>query len=250
MVENREMEEADDRFLEIITTVIRGAHEQEDKDRVSRALLLFLVRVANTWRSIRTLRRYTPDPQGFMVDAGTLLRAMFDARFQAEFIFSDPTKREERSGLYLDFEHVERYQMKGKVLRHDNQLTDRLRSSPKRTPEAEKRLQDEYDRVKDRYLTPGNDRKPEKWYKSNLRELAKGKEAEYDTFVATYQGCVHSSALAISRGPLVKPEHVLFMASFILARVTKLNIEYNRLPMDEGDVMILDELCKSLLDRN
>jgi hypothetical protein len=182
-----------------------------------------------------------------MVDAATLLRAMFDACFQAEFILSDPAKREERAALYLDFEHVERYQMMSKVFRHDNQLTDRLRSSPKKTPEAEKRLQEEYDRVKDRYLRPGNDRKPEKWYKTNLRELAKGKEDQYDTFVATYQGCVHSSALAVRNGPLVKPEHVLFVASFIVAGVARLNADYNKLPIDADDRMVLDELCKSPL---
>lgn len=76
-----------------------------------------------------------------MVDVATLLRAMFDAYIQADFIFRDPASRAERAALYLDFEHIERFKMKNKVLNHSNQLSDRLKSSPKRTPEAEDRLQ-------------------------------------------------------------------------------------------------------------
>ena len=174
---------------------------------------------------------------------------MFDACFQAEFIFSDPAKREERAQLYLEFEHVERYESKEKVLSHSNPFADRLRSSPKRTSEAEKWVLDEYNRVKPLYLN-GKKRPRKTWYEGTLWDVAKdlGKVDEYDTFVATYQGCVHSSALAIRIGPLVTPEHVLTMASLIAARVAKVNVHYGGLPIEDGNREILDALCKSILD--
>ena len=122
MSEELTIEEADDYFLTILESIIRGAYERKDPDVVSTALIRFRVRVTNSWQSIRTLRKHTPDQRRMMVDAATLLRAMFDACFQAEFIFRDPPEREGRAKLYLDFEHVERYQMKNKVMQHDNPL--------------------------------------------------------------------------------------------------------------------------------
>lgn len=153
MYQKADYEEADEVFLQILRKIIATLHSRKCKDKVSVSLLFFLVRVANTWRTIRLLRKHTPDEfhDGFMVDAGTLLRSMFDAYLQADLIFRDPAKRLERATLYLDFEHVERYRMTEKVLRHDNQLADHLKATPRR-PEGENRLQEEFDRVKDPFL--------------------------------------------------------------------------------------------------
>jgi hypothetical protein len=223
------------------------------------ALFLLLVREANSWRSIRLLHKHTPEQfhDAFMVDAATLLRAMFDAYLQANLIWRDPARQTELATRYLEFEHVERYKMMQRVLCHDNPLTDVLKSSAKRT-EGEQRLRHEFDRVKDAFLVDQRKcdgdlkrgpRTRDKWYKGDLSKLATaaGREAEYDTFVAQFSGCVHSSALAVKYGPMVPPKDVLLLASTITARVARMNLEYNQL--DIGDErMIVDEFCTGWLE--
>jgi hypothetical protein len=246
MLQGQDRQETDERFERILRAIIHELYAREGKGKVTLALFCLLIREANTWRSIRLLRQHTPEQfcSVFMVDAGTLLRAMFDAYVQADFIFRDPTKRADLPTAYLDFEHVERYQMVHKVPRHDNPLTDVLESSAKR-PDGEKRLQQEFDRVKAQFAGTRN-----KWYKGDLSQLAKaaGKEAEYDTFVTSFSGCVHSSAFAVNYGPMVPEDQVLFLASTFAARVSKINVEYNQLNLGE-ERMILEELCKGWFDK-
>jgi len=246
MLQEQDYQETDERFEGVLRAIIQELYAREGKDKVTLALFYLLIREANTWRSIRLLRQHTPEQFccAFMVDAGTLLRAMFDAYVQADFIFRDPTKRAERATQYLDFEHVERYKMVNKIRRHDNPLTDVLESSAMRA-DGEKRLQQEFDRVKDQFTGTRN-----KWYKGDLSQLSKaaGKEAEYDTFVNSFSGCVHSSAFAVKNGPMVPLNDVLFLASTLATRVARINVEYNQLDLGE-ERMILDELCKGWLDK-
>jgi hypothetical protein len=239
----------DDTFAEILRRVIQSSLERSKTDKVSHALLLLLVREANTWRTIRTLKEHTPDAPGFMVDAGVLLRCMFDACLQAAFICKEPARQLERANLYLDFEHVDRYKIARKVVGHDNPLADRLRASPRKA-EGEPRLQEEYDRVKGQFPKRRQNGTRDKWYEGDLRQLAQdaGKEAEYDTFVTQFSGCVHSSAFAVGRGPMVSPKYVVYLATTVAAQVAKLNVAYNKLELGEEE-SILDELCKGLLDK-
>ena len=247
-------DDVDGHVLELLKQVIRQANDGIKNDDVARALLFFMVRVANTWRSIRTLRNNTPDGEGFTVDAGTLLRAMFDAYIQAEYVVHDPNKASERARVYLDFEHVERFKLVNSVMKHDTPLSNHLRTSPRR-PVGEKRMQQEYDRVKARYflerkladgtvkLGPGT---RNTWYAGKLSELAQTveKEDEYDSLLKAFHGCVHSSPFAVGRGPMVSPKHVLDWASTIPARVAKLNVEYHKIQLDDLYGSILDALCK------
>ncbi len=252
--EQLDNDEVDGHVLELLKRVIRPANDGSEKDDVARALLFFIVRVANTWRSIRTLRNNTRDGEGFTVDAGTLLRAMFDAYIQAEYIVHDPSKANERARDYLDFEHVERFKLMNSVMKHDTPLSNHLKASPKR-PEGEKRVQQEYDRVKSRYfferkLADGTVKRGPRtrntWYAADLYKLAQtlGKEDEYDTLLKTFHGCVHSSPFAVERGPMVSPKHVLDWASTIAARVAKLNVEHHRIELDDPYGPILDALCR------
>ena len=141
-----------------------------------------------------------------------------------------------------------------KVTSHDNPLAERLKSSPKR-PEGEKRLLEDYNRVKDSYLVERRQqdgtvkRGPatrNTWYPGDLAAMARGlgKRAEYDVFVATFHGCVHSSAFSVHRGPPVSPEYVLHLASTIAARVARLNVDYNRINLGDFYGPILDALCR------
>ena len=66
---------ADEAVLELLTDVIKKSHAHIQGDKVARALLYLLVRVSNTWQSMRTLDKHTADLEGPMLDAGALLRA-------------------------------------------------------------------------------------------------------------------------------------------------------------------------------
>lgn len=252
MATEQDFEEVDNRIFSILSDLIRTIIGREGKDNVSRALLCFLVRETNTWRSIRVLRKNTPEQfhSSFMVDAGTLLRAMFDAFLQAAYIYGDPAKRLELATLYLDFETVERHLFPQKMMRHDTPLADHLKSSSKRA-DIEKRTQQEYDRIKGRYLKKNSTHTRSKWYEHDMGHLARaaGREAEYDTFVAQFSGCVHSSAFAVNAGPLVPPQHVMALAAVYPARVAAMNVDYNKI--DIGDErMILDQACKGWLEKS
>src|SRR3972149_5983800 len=76
-------DEVDAQFEQLLRHVISESHKCANSDQVARALLFLLMRVSNTWLSIRTLRDHSPHKEVFVVDAGTLLRAMFDAYLQA-----------------------------------------------------------------------------------------------------------------------------------------------------------------------
>jgi len=249
-------EELYEHVFALLKQVIEKSHDCSAKDEVSRALFCFLVRVANTWCSIRTLRQHSPDERLFIVDAGVLLRAMFDACFQAEYVVHDADSMNGRASEYLEYEHVERYKISRKVLSHDTQLAVRLKSSAKR-PEGEKRVLEEYDRVKDKYLVEKRQsdgtvkrgpRTRNTWYSGDLSTIAQslGKQAEYDTFVTVFNGCVHSSAFAVHAGPMVSPQHVLTLASKLAGRVARLNAQHNRLNLGDLYGPIMDALCKGL----
>lgn len=107
---------------ELLREVLQKSETRSRTNEVSRALLYFLTRVADTWRSIGTLQANTPDGKGFMVDAGALLRAMFDAYIQAEYIAHDPNVQRERAKAYLDYEIVERYKQSSSVLALDHPI--------------------------------------------------------------------------------------------------------------------------------
>ncbi len=243
--------------------VIQKSNNCSAKDAVSHALLCFLVRVANTWQSIRTLQEYSPDDKGFMVDAAVLLRAMLDACLQAEYMFHDANK-DARASDYLEYEHVEQYKIREKVHKHDNWLTRRLKSSTK-WPEGEKRALEEYNRVKGRYLVQKQKGKKQsggtqkrgprtrnKWYTGDLSTIAEslGKRAEYDTFVTVFNGCVHSSALAVLEGPPIQAQHVLTFASKIAARVARLNVQHNRIDVVDPHGPIMNKLCEDFFENN
>jgi hypothetical protein len=88
----------------------------------------------------------------------------------------------------------------------------------------------------------------DKWYDGTLTDIANhmGKREEYDFFVSTLHGCVHSSAFAVQKPP-ISAQHVLHWASKIAMHVAKINAQYNKIHLNENYQQIMDELCKNLL---
>ncbi len=247
-------DEVNDQVLMLLRHVIGESHTRTETDEIARALLYFLLREANTWRSIRTLHEHVPDEEGPMVDAGSLLRVMFDAYLQAEYVVGNEREASERAKDYLEFEHVEKYKRVQAVTEFDNSFTRKLKASPHR-PSGEKRLQEEYDRVKSRYFTEkrlkngkvkrGPGLRPH-WYRGSLANVAKslGKSDEYRILLSTFHGCVHSNPFAIRFGPPISRDVVLHWASRIALRVARLSVAHNDIQLSKLHAKMLDSSCK------
>ena len=247
-------EVVNDHVLELLRNVIREAEPYSRTDVVARALLFFLGRVSNTWRSMRVLDKHFPDEEGPMVDAGALLRIVFDAYLQAAYVVHDKTKAVVRAHDYFDFACVERYKQSQKVLSCDNPFANALKSSPER-PTGEQRLQQEYDRVRGKYAVSESRKKGSQkgtvrvrtnWYPGTLADIAQsmGRLEEYSLILSSFHGCVHSSALSVEKGPLVSREYILDWASTVAARVASLSVEHNRIRLDDFYARLLAALNK------
>jgi len=244
-------ENKDDHIEDSLREVISKSQDYSSEDVVAQALFFLLVRVYNTWRTIRTLQTNTEDNEGYAIDAGTLLRAAFDAYLQAEYIFVDKAQQLSRANDYFDFAHIERYKYQTRVLSFDNWLSDHMKASPLRE-QGEKRVQDSYVRVKGRFLTTTRKKGATKqrvrnhWFPKTLADIARelGKKDEYELLLSSFNGCVHSSAAALTSGPHVASEHLLGWASTIVARIARLNVQHNKIELTEPHKDILDKLSK------
>jgi hypothetical protein len=250
----------DEEFYRIMQSVTREVVGRSNADNVASSLWCFLVRVQNTWSSVRLLRNGTPVARHneILVDVGVLLRCMFDASLQAAYILHDPAKQTERASQYLEFQHVERYNTQERVFKHKNMLTDLLRLSRHKAA-GQARVKAEFDRVKNQFLKKSNKNSTggvlkgeaetrEQWYAGNLGQFAQdaGKRDEYDTFIYGFHGCVHSSSYAVLEGPPLAHELVMPFANALAGRVVAINARYHRLDLGR-DQAILDEICKGAL---
>ena len=226
---------------------VQTVHQHVADDLPAQAILYLLVRAVNTWRSIYAL--WNNCPGTFAVDAGTLLRAMFDAFLQAAFITQDPGKCDERAKLYLEFEDIERWKMIERIFRHDTFLSRHLKASPKRS-KAQPRVKARYAQLKKRYLRR-NGRVRNSWYAGNLRSMAEkvGKSAEYDQLLALFHGCVHSSPFALRYGPMVAPEHVSTLAAVMAAGVARIALHQVDARLDSPSQELIDELSADFLKK-
>jgi hypothetical protein len=246
------VDEAFDRILKQVIGTIAG---KTGRDAVANALFLLVVRCANSWKSIRTLRVHSPNAETFTIDGAVILRCIFDAYLQADTIYRDPAARSRKATAYLEFSHVDRYRAEKRTLYQNTSLAKALMASPRQQKGSE-RNQNEFDRVKDNYAvgkpkaSTGEPRINDKWYVGSLRDFATaaGKVAEYDTFITQFCGCVHSGAYAVQSGPLMSGETIGLMAATLTARVVIMNVALHGIVLSTTDTETLEALSKDHLD--
>ena len=183
-----------------------------------------------------------------MVDVGTLVRAMYEAYLQAAFILHEQARQRERARLYLDYEHVEKRIVLGKIFKHDTFVSRALKRSSL-LPTSEVRMEAQYDRVKDRYLNQKRREIHDKWYEGTLRDLANaiGEKADYDFFMSAFHGYVHSSAFAIRTGPPFQPRDVMTIVSFLASKVAHLAIARFGLQLQPEQQAVIEANCRTPL---
>jgi Family of unknown function (DUF5677) len=244
----------DNELFCVADRVIVQVNEMTKQDKVCQALFCLLWRNFLTWRTIQTIRTHASPAELSLLDVAVLIRCMFDAYLQADFIYRDPSKREERAKLYLDYQFVDRLNATVKTLRHHNGLSRRLGQSKLRE-EGEKPIREAYDRVKSQFIKgqpPTDGSEPElrtKWYKENLGQLATtlGRKDEYDTFVSPYSGCVHSSSYPLTSGPSGTHDVFAMFATTLVARVLDMLIVHTGISISEIERENLNALKDDLL---
>lgn len=250
MSESTSPDPVHDHFEALLALAITESHKRCGNDQVAKAIMAFLVRAANSWLSIKTLYESAKNREGFLIDAGVILRAMFDAYLQAEYIAKDVSSASSRAADYFDFEHVDRYKTYRKWMSHDNYLTTRLKDSPKRLA-GEPAVKEAYENVVTRF---SKSKRPasagamkdsdvrNQWYFGNLRDVSQelGKADEYDLLFSAFHGCVHSSAHALFHGPPLTADGLMMWASTVAARLIQLNLSYHGISLAESDKRVLD----------
>lgn len=199
-------EPTEDQALEAQRGVANGIVAKLNAARVTGpvavAIEMIAGRIVASGNSLAVLRNNSPHDYGF--DAASVLRNIYDVMLQGLYIMADPSKREERAQLYLDFMAVER---KGRIELLDASGTDlakRISGSPKR-PGTEPEIEKQFDAIKAKFLTKKG-KVRQTWYPGTLRDLAKesGLEAEYELMQRFLSGVIHSSPLTLKEGPFVR----------------------------------------------
>lgn len=224
----------------------------------TRALGYFLTRGYFSWRSLNILCDWAAVPGNqwrFVAhDSVGILRCLMDGHVQAAYLFHDPNEREVRAKLYLEFEHVERFDQANAVIGRDNQVSRWIADSPMR-PEGEKRIIAEFDRVKVNYprrvRNAGKLTKPikvrDKWYEGTLRELARviGWEDEYIIYVKRFNGSIHAGPWAIQCGPPMTPSQHCLLAATLVGRLSGFMVENERMCVSAAVRESIDHLAKA-----
>ena len=103
----------------------------------------------------------------------TLLRAMYDAHLQALYILANDHQANARAQLFLDYRWIEQRRMQNLIERNETDMARALLRSPKRA-EGEAEREENFQRLKPKYLTKDGKRLRRDWYEGNLFDLAKG----------------------------------------------------------------------------
>jgi len=228
----------------LIREVLNGFYRKEALGPSSLAIFRLFGRIGNSWRSVHVMLQGSKgayELESCANDCAAILRCMLDASLQIAYILVQPEEAEERGQLYLDYEHVERYQMVKDVLPLDNPIVKRLRESARRA-EAEPRVRAEYERVKGKY-THGKGSIRSQWYPGNLRQLAKavGKEEEYLLFVKQFSSAIHSGPMATRYGASASTRRAIdATAGKIVAQTAAMLVAHEALFISERSAAILE----------
>lgn len=222
----------------VVREVVGLCLNQEDRTDSTNVLLAFLSRVAGSYESVCTLVDHTSSQDHLDArsnDCATILRCMYEAYVQAAYIATGGKEKEPRARSYIEYEHVEQYRQRKKILPQKNRMARVVANSPRREA-AEPLKMREYNRVKSNYPNPFH------WYSGSptrsgttpgsLSDLAKeiGKSDEYAWLVDLFHTSVHSGPVATFRGPFVKrAEDFRAIALRSLARVAGLVVDNDSL---------------------
>lgn len=227
------------------TEIGRAIHEHVgEASPVTRALEPFKNRINSALESLRVLDRHAQ--HDFRTDGMTLLRAMYDAHLQALYILADPAQADERAQLFIDYRWIEQRGMQKLLEGNSTALAQALLKSPKRA-EGEAAREENYQRLRPKYLTRKGKDVRRNWYPGSLRELARevGLESEYEILQRDLSGAVHSSPTALLAGAsFSEPQHLLLVGWRLMFRVLGRIAQHHGAPLgDEHEEIVRDAMA-------
>lgn len=184
----------------------------------------------------------------FLPDAVSMLRMLFDAMWQAEYLMHDPSQCEARGSLFLEWKWVERYQSIERIATCDLAIARHLRTSPKRRA-AEPEIRRRFETVKHRYLTPKGRIRPH-WYEPpTLAALTReiGRQNEHQWFQPLLSGAVHSAVWTLDDRPMLTEATTIYMAIDATFRILGLITDHLGLSLSDSTSHFLASARKDVL---
>jgi hypothetical protein len=217
-------------MLERFTFAMSFLKNSNPRGRVNVIAAKLLKRLGMSMNSLLALRR-----SGCFVehnhDPATILRAMYDATFQLEYLLHDPTKSAQLAADFFDFQEIERHKKIVSLQRYKNDFVQRLNRSLLRT-QNEAAINAAFSKVERRFRKGKGYR--DTWHGKNLRQLCwtKDREEEYDFMIVLLHGATHSSPQTLYSGAAISPSIILLMASNLMMRAIAAALDYNGIQVD------------------
>lgn len=141
---------------------------------------------------------YHEADHNYQFDAAVLLRGLWDVHLQALYILQEP---ELRAMEYMEFLHVQTYDLVKLIDKNDSDLAESVRSSLLR-PLYLQNVMANFGAVRAKFLTQKGDKCRQNWYKGKLSGIAEavGFHAEYEIVQSMLSGSVHSTPFALING--------------------------------------------------
>lgn len=226
-------------------SILGKLRESRRVDNVNSALGLLTHRLIQSMDCILLLRKSFGAAKA-SVDVETILRSMYDASLQAEYIASNRGSAPVKAQDYMDFTYVERHEAVKCLDRYHNAFASSVANSPRRSA-GEPVLNKEFARVESRFRS-AKGKLRDKWHDQSLRSFSKNqkREEEYDFIIKSLHGSTHSSFAALKSGGKVAVALQPLLAANLCLRALAVAMEYNGIPF--GDlVAALVELARANL---
>jgi hypothetical protein len=235
-----------DQLMSFSNDLLRRVRTRDDGCPVCKAMNLLIPRIVNACNSIRVLTENAG--HDFGCDGAVILRGLYDAALQAQYILAKPDLASRRAELYLDFFWVERFTRSQRVYRNTSTIAEYVKNSPNRAG-AEPINTQQYLKVRDRYLTRKKKDVRQDWYPGSLRDLAEdaGYEVEYDLVQSELSSSVHSTPLALQYGSAISPENLLSWGWLLSMRVVCHFALYKGVELTDEETWVYEKCRKFII---
>ena len=211
---------------------------------VDRAFHLMQIRMVNAMNSLELLDKEAKKiKDGSFNDAAIVLRSMYDLHLQFLYILKDPVVR---SRNYMNFAAVDSYRLLEAFTKHPSNAHNALKQFD--LPAMKARVEADYNRVKNDFLTVDQKKVRPDWYVGKLDGIAHeaGYDAEYAIMQKILSNIIHSGSMSLTTGLVVPQYSVLHDGWMIMIRVVGGIAKYLNVRFDELELSIYDQSLQSI----
>ena len=184
-------------------------------------------------------------------DPSTILRSVYDASLQAEYIVHDAAKATDLAQNYLDFQEIERYRLIKALGKYKDEFSGKMVEGEERAAN-ELKIRERFEKVEAKFRKAHGAGYMTSWHDEKLREFckARGRKEEYDFMLVLLHGAAHSSALAMLRGYSANPSFLMLTAANLTWRAIGGMLDYHKIEMEPELAGVMENARRSLLEAN